>query len=128
MKLPAMLRSTYALCLLAATCTHVLIVATHGLFWDYGGVPIFTRIYWTSLTALDPLAAGLLLFHPRAGVLLALAIIVSDVAHNTWLMWHSVAVDWWNFMYVSQVAFLIFVLLTVSHAWRVTLPGREAIQ
>ncbi len=60
MNMPGMLRGTYAVCLLGATCTHVLIVAMHGLFWDYGGAPIFTRIYWTSLTFVDPLAAVLL--------------------------------------------------------------------
>jgi hypothetical protein len=102
----------------------VSIVATHGLLWDYGGAPILTRIYWTSLTFLDPLAAVLLFFRPRAGILLTLAIIVSDVAHNTWIIWRSGAVDWLNFMYVSQVAFLLFVVLTVSRAWAVTWPGR----
>jgi hypothetical protein len=124
MNMPVILRGTYAVCLLVATCTHVLIVVTHGLLWDYDGAPIFTRIYWTSLTFLDPLAAVLLLVRPRAGILLTLAIIVSDVAHNTWLMQRSVAADWRDFRYVSQVAFLLFVLLTISRAWRVTLPER----
>jgi hypothetical protein len=119
MKMPAILRSAYALCLLAATCTHVWIVATHGLFWDYGGAPVLSRIYWTSLTLLDPLGAVLLFLRPKVGILLALAIIISDVAHNTWLMWRIIGVDWLNLMYVSQVVFLVFVLLTASQAWKV---------
>jgi hypothetical protein len=126
MKAPAILRSAYALCLLAATSTHVWTVTTHGLFWDYGGAPIFTRIYWTSLTALDPLAAVLLFLRPRAGVVFTLAIIMSDVAHNTWIMWRAVGVSWWSFMYVSQVVFLLFVLLTASHAWKVQKRRQDA--
>lgn len=95
----------------------------YGLSWDYGGAPMFTRAYWTSLTVLDPLAAVLLLLRPGVGVLLTLGIIASDVAHNTWLMWSGATVSRWSSMYVSQVAFILFVLLTVSRAWRVTGPG-----
>ena len=116
--IPAVLRSSYALCLLGAASTHMWTLVTHGLYWDYGGAPVFTRIYWTSLTALDPLAVVLLFVRPRAGLLFTLVIIVSDVAHNTWLMSRSLAPDWSNWMYVSQVVFLIFVLLTISHAWK----------
>jgi hypothetical protein len=114
------LRSLYAFCMLAGTSTHVWTVITHGIFWDYGGALLITRIYWTSLTVLDPLAAALLFLKPRAGLLLTLAIIGSDVAHNTWLMHRSPAPNWLNWMYVLQVLFLVFVLLTISHAWRTT--------
>jgi glucose dehydrogenase len=116
------LRGSYALCLLGAASTHVLTIATHGLFWDYGGVPIATRIYWTSLTVLDPLAAILLFARPRVGLLFTLAIITTDVAHNTWMMQQSTAPNWWNWMYVLQVIFLVFVLLSIPFAWRATQP------
>lgn len=76
-----------------------------------------TCIYWTSLTFLDPLAAVLLLVKPRVGLALALAIIISDVAHNTWRGW-IVGWDWLNWMYLSQVAFLIFLSMTFKPAWR----------
>ncbi len=125
LSIPALLRSTYALCLLGATSTHVWTLVTHGLFWDYGGMPVFTQIYWTSLTALDPLAAVLLIVQPRAGLLLTLAIISSDVTHNTWIMSRSLAPDWSNWMYVSQIVFLIFVLLTISRAWKLTPAERK---
>lgn len=114
---PTLLRTIYALCLLGAASTHVWTVATHGLFYDYGGVPIFTRVFWTSLTVLDPLAAVLLFVKPQAGLILTLVIIVSDVLHNTWLMNRSTTANWSNWMYVLQVVFLIFVLLTISRAW-----------
>jgi hypothetical protein len=112
------LRSLYALCMLAGTSTHIGTVITHGIFWDYGGAPLITRIYWTSLIILDPVAAALLFLKPRAGLLLTLAIIGSDVAHKTWLMQRSPTPNWSNWMYVLQVLFLAFVLLTISRAWR----------
>ena len=121
-----LLRTIYALCLLGAASTHVWTVATHGLFYDYGGVSTFTQIYWTSLTALDPLAAVLLFVKPRAGVVLTMTIIVSDVVHNTWLMSRNANANWSNWMYVLQVIFLIFVLLTISRAWQVASTGRPA--
>jgi hypothetical protein len=61
----------------------------------------------------------LLFVRPRAGLLLTLLIIVSDVSHNTWLMSRSPAPQWSNWLYVLQVVFLIFVLLTIPRAWRV---------
>jgi len=117
-KAAILLRVVYAICLLAGASTHVWTVATQGLFWDYGGVPVISRIYWTSLTLLDPLAALLLFSRPRAGLVMTLAIIVSDVVHNTWLMVRSPSSDWLNWMYVAQVLFLAFVLATIRYAWR----------
>jgi hypothetical protein len=117
----------YALCLLGATSTHVRALAMHGLFWDYGGVLLITRIYWTSLTFLDPFAAVLLFLKPRAGLLVTLAIIVSDVAHNTWLLQRSQSPDWLNWMYLSQVHFLVFVILSIQYAWRGVTPARLPI-
>jgi hypothetical protein len=113
-----MLRVIYATCLLAGASTHLLTITTHGLSWDYDGAPIVSRFYWTSLTVLDPLAALLLFLRPRFGLALAMTIILSDVAHNTWLMLRSPAPDWSNWMYLSQVLFLVLVLTTIRQAWR----------
>ncbi len=119
------LRTTYAICLLAGMTTHIWTIVTHGLMWDYGGAPLFSRLYWTSLTVLDPLAAALLFFKPRAGLTLTVAIIVSDVMHNTWIMARSAAPDWLNWMYVLQVLFLLFVLATARRAWRGAAAGER---
>ena len=51
------LRIIYALCLSAATVTHLRVAVGDGLAWDYGGLPTVACVYWTSLTLLDPLAA-----------------------------------------------------------------------
>lgn len=117
------LRCIYALCLLGATYNHATIVLAHGLFWDYGGAPWFTCTYWTLLTFLDPLAAVLLFARPRAGLALTVAIITSDVIHNAWISWHyQVGL---NAMFLSQVAFLLFVWVTVGAAWRRTPPSAD---
>jgi hypothetical protein len=109
------LRVIYALCLAGATWTHLHVALLHGLDWDYGGAAPFTRIYWTSLLFIDPLTALLLLALPRAGLILCVAVIVTDVAHNSWFaLHHPVRVD----LYLSQIAFLLFVAFTVRTAWR----------
>jgi hypothetical protein len=112
-KASLVLRAIYAICLLAATCTHIAMLARHGLLWDYGGAHLLSRVYWTSLTVLDPLAALLLFVRPRVGLILTVLIIASDVLHNT-----LVGVPPLNAMYLSQVAFLLFVASTVYVAWR----------
>jgi len=114
----APLRAIYGICLLAGMSTHAATVWRHGLFWDYGGVPQFTRVYWTSLTFLDPLAAILLLVAPRVGLVATLSIISTDVAHNIWFFQrYQIPFNW---ILAAQCAFLVFVLATISGAWRRT--------
>lgn len=116
----AVLRTVYAICLLFGATTHAWTVIKHGVTWDYNGAPAFSRVYWTSLTVLDPVAALLLFLKPRTGLVLTVAIITTDVAHNTWLMLRSSTPDWLNWMYLLQVLFLLLVLATVRAAWRGT--------
>lgn len=123
-KASVILRSIYAMCLLGAASTHVRTLLAHGLFWNYGGVTLFSQVFWTSLTFLDPLATLLLFLKPRVGLLLTVAIIVSDVAHNTWVMLHSAPESWIAWMYYDQVAFLLFVLISVPFVWQGTKPPR----
>lgn len=111
------LRVAYAICLLAGMVTHLWTLATHGLLWDYNGAPVFSRIYWSSLTVLDPAAAALLFWRPRWGLLMTGAIITSDVAHNSWLTLRADTTDWLNPMYLGQIAFFLFVLTTFRVVW-----------
>jgi hypothetical protein len=114
------LRVVYALCLLAGAWTHLRILVAHGLLWDYGGVPAFTRVFWTSLTFLDPLAVILLFLKPRTGLAVTAVIIAVDVTHNAWFYTHVGLPlrGYLNWMFVSQVAFLTLVVLTIRIAWR----------
>jgi hypothetical protein len=118
------LRLICALCLLGGMSTHVATLWQHGWRWDYGGVPQLTRIYWTSLTFLDPLAALLMLVRPRIGLCATVAIIVTDVAHNLWFFErHHVPLNW---MIASQCAFLVFVLVIFPQLWRRLNPQGSA--
>jgi hypothetical protein len=102
------------LCLIGASYTHVRIVLAYGLDWDYGGLPLSVCVFWTALTFLDPLAVLLLLVRPKVGLGLTVAIIVSDVAINTWVA-ATYGFDWASFF--AQFLFLIFVLMTGRIAW-----------
>jgi hypothetical protein len=118
------IRALYALCLLGATINHAVMLWLYGFFWDYGGVPLATQVFWTSLTFVDPAAIVLLVLRPAAGVWLTLAIILSDVVHNTWFgLAHGMTANW---MYYSQLAFLAFVLLTIRIVLRASLSGGVA--
>lgn len=111
---PAVIRTTYCLCLGGATFNHARTLFEHGLRYDYGGVPLFYRVFWTGLTFFDPLAIVLLLAFPRAGLALTLAIIVADVAVNATAT-ITIAPD--LMALGAQTLFLAFVLATIGYAW-----------
>jgi hypothetical protein len=74
------IHAIYAVCLASATVTHVLFDVRYGILLsslEPLGYPLFVRLYWASLTFLDPLAALLLFFRPRAGLILCVGIIVT---------------------------------------------------
>lgn len=115
-------RAIYAACLAGATGVHLGIHFQFGvLLGDLApqGCPLFTRLFWSALTLLDPLAAVLLFLRPRAGILLTQAIIVADVAHNTWILHRlNQTADW---HYWCQASFGLFVLST----FRLAQPDRR---
>jgi hypothetical protein len=107
-------RIVYTVCLAAGTYTHSSILARHGWGWDYGGRPLGTVLFWSALTFLDPLVAGLLFFRPRLGITLLTLLMLSDVVHNTWFIYKYGGIVW---MVAVQWIFLIFVLSTVRIVW-----------
>jgi hypothetical protein len=113
------LRIIYALCLAGATFVHVAIHLQYGLLLgalETEGFPLASRLFWSSLTLLDPLAVLLLFIRPRVGLVLTTAIIVSDVAHNSWIVYRTGGTS--DPKYWAQIGFLVFVLATVRIAWR----------
>lgn len=87
----------------------------HGLDWNRDGVTGLTRIDWRSLLVIDPLTALLLYAIPRARLILCVAVIVTDSAHNSWFtLHHPVCMN----LYLSQIGFLLFVAFSVRTAWR----------
>jgi len=67
------------------TFTHTRDLLRLGLF-GYSTVPVPVNVYWTILTLADPAAALLLLFRTRAGLILGIAIMASDIAVNSFVL------------------------------------------
>lgn len=107
----------YVLAFLIGTSTHVNALV-HG--WWLPHHP-FVNAYWASLTFLDPLAIFLLLRFPRAGLLAALAIMITDVGINSFATFiYSDAASHYAVGYFVQLqtAFLGFVLGSAPFLWR----------
>lgn len=118
------IRTLFAVCLLAATFNHARAILQHGVLWDYGygsRIALTSRLYWAVLTILDPLAAVLLFAKPRAGIWLTVAIIVTDVIHNTYYV--AANDQWLAPFYLAQVGFLVIVLGLAPVAAR-AIPSR----
>lgn len=63
------------------TVVHLVLLAVEG--WGiYPGLPGWLRVYFVSLTLLDPLAATLLALRRRSGVLLTVAVLLTDAVAN----------------------------------------------
>jgi hypothetical protein len=65
------------------TLVHVVQLVAAG-FAPYPDLPGWLRVYFVSLTVLDPLAAVLLARGRRSGVVLAVAVLVTDALANGW--------------------------------------------
>jgi len=99
---------------LVGTTTHVIDLVAGGTT-VYAGFPDGVRVFWVSLTVLDPLAVVLIVLRWRAAVVLAIAIMVADVAVNSVMVaTHGLPV----FGLVNQIAFGIFVLATAPLLWK----------
>lgn len=121
------IRTLFALCLLAATFNHARAIVQHGVLWDYGygsKIALTSQVYWAVLTILDPLAAVLLFVKPRTGIWLTVAIIVSDVIHNSYYV--AANDQWLAPFYLAQVGFLVIVLGLAPVAARAVPSGRQA--
>jgi len=113
-----LIRLLFALCLLAATANHLRAVLDHGWLWDYGygaQTLLASRVFWGALTVLDPLAALLLWVRPRWGLALTLGIIACDVLHNSFYV--AAHGQWTQTFYLSQLGFLLAVLVLSPSAW-----------
>ena len=119
-----MIRGIWALCLLIGSANHARILLKHGLLWDYGGANPASAVYWSSLTLLDPLVAVLLFVRPRVGILATFVLMVTNVAHNVAITAHYTPPDQLlarvtaEPYLVSQIIFLLFVVMSAPLAWR----------
>jgi hypothetical protein len=105
----------YAISLAGALYNHLNDIYRGG-FLPYHWAPFWTNCYWTSLTFVEPVAIILLLLKPRYGVLLCIAIIVSDVIINFAFTGFSEGFDQLaNPFFIMQFSFFCFVLGTCRY-------------
>ena len=100
---------------LVGTTTHIADLVFGGSD-VYSGYPDAVRLFWVSLTVLDPLAVVLIALRSRAGVPLGVLIMIADVTVNL-----SVAATVGGlslFGLVNQSLFCAFVLITARPLWR----------
>ena len=108
----------YMLCLLWGTKNHIIDIWNGG-FLPYTYAPMGFNVYWTSLTFLDPLAIILLCFLPYYGLVLAVFIMVSDIAVNLYATYTFCNSDIFSDGTLqAQILFGIFLFLTVPIAWK----------
>jgi hypothetical protein len=67
--------------LFVGTATHLENIVRAGLV-PRPELPMPCNLFWSALTLIDPLAIGVLVLKPRAGVLLVLAIMAVDLTVN----------------------------------------------
>lgn len=76
-------RWVYSIGFLAGTYTHARGILAHGFLAT--PVPFAIGLYWDTLTMLDSLTVLFLLWRPKLGFWLAVAIMGSDISVNTWV-------------------------------------------
>jgi hypothetical protein len=104
---------------LVGTTTHSLDLIYLG-WLPYDFRPLPWNIYWTSLTFLDPLAAVLIWVRERWGIMLGVAIMISNIAVNGYTLaigYHAFLVPW-----LLQSAFGAFVFFTAWRHWQSSKP------
>jgi len=95
--------------------THSLDLINFG-WLPYDFRPLLWNVYWTSLTFLDPLAAGLIWVQERWGIGLGVAIMASNITING----YTLALGYDGFLYplVLQSAFGAFVFFVAWRHWQ----------
>lgn len=83
----------------------------------FSSAPVWMNVYWTALVILDPVAAMLLIRTPRAGLALGLAIMVSDVAVNSYAL-HCLGLPFLVAPLQLQTLFLGFLLGAFGFLWK----------
>lgn len=106
----------YVACFSIATLNHAADVVRGG-WLPYRFAPLPLNMFWTALTLLDPaVVLALLAGWRRVGLSLALAIMIVDVAANSYALY---GLDYSGFSVSLQLqtAFLGFVVGTIAFLW-----------
>lgn len=107
------------------TVVHLVQLLSSGLD-QYPELPGWLRIYFVALTILDPLAAVLLAWRTRAGVVLAVMVLVSDAVSNGWA---NYVLDPAGGVTLGRVGQAVITMLAIGacafgpHLWRAAAPS-----
>jgi hypothetical protein len=99
---------------LVGTTTHTADLIVGGVN-AYSDFPLRVRLFWVSLTILDPVTAALIIFRRRSGIVLGIAVIVADIAVN-WTVF-AVVGGLSLFGVISQSLFAVLILVTARPLW-----------
>lgn len=99
---------------LIGTTTHTADLIFGGLD-VYDGFPAGVRLFWVSLTILDPLTVVLIILRRRSGIVLGSAVIISDIAVN-WTVFATIG-GLSVFGVVSQSLFAALIAATAGPLW-----------
>lgn len=100
---------------LIGTASHVLDLIAGGAD-TYSEFPPTLRVFWLSLTVLDPLTVLFLLLRSRAGIILGLVVILADIAVN-WTVFLTIGGNP-LFGVVNQSVFAVVLFATAPALWR----------
>lgn len=100
---------------LIGTTTHVADLVAGGP-QTYEAFPTALRVFWMSLTILDPLIVVLLLFRHRAGIVFGIIVILIDIAVN-WTVYATIGGNP-LFGVINQTLFAILIVATAQLLWR----------
>ena len=89
----------------------------------YASAPLPIELFWTSLIAVDVAIIVLLVLRPRAGLIAALLLMVTDVSVNSYAALAVYPGRWWWPALWMQGAFLLWIALTAP--WLLARLGRE---
>jgi hypothetical protein len=99
---------------LIGTTTHTADLIFGGLD-VYGGFPAGVRLFWVSLTILDPVTVVLIILRRRSGIVLGSAVIISDIAVN-WTVFATIG-GLSLFGVVNQSLFAVLIAVTARPLW-----------
>ena len=101
---------------LVGTVTHLMELLAHG-WMPYTFAPKGLNLFWTLLSALDPLVILLLLLRRNAGVLLGIGIMTADVAANSYTV-YGLGFTELMMPLQAQTLFFGFVLCSFHMIWK----------
>ena len=99
---------------LVGTTTHTADLIVGGVN-AYSTFPLGVRLFWVTLTILDPATALLIIVRRRSGIVLGSTVIIADIAVN-WTVFAMVG-GLSFFGVISQSLFAVLILVTARPLW-----------